>query len=294
MRATLVSFNPTQAATDAGIDTGKAVRYFIYALCDPRDGAIRYVGITRQPVQKRLNSHLREARQGKQLHSSRWLQQLLQQNKRPQIVVLEETTNHQREAFWIQRLHREGCQLTNLTSGGISNYCHSLETRQKISQAGQTRFKDLAGQTIGRLTVLEVAHHKPVRWRCLCSCGQVVLILAQSFSAGRVQSCGCLNRELSAQRTRARARHGMWQSKEYLTWIEMRARCNNPNHSRYDSNGALGVQVCPEWQASFESFLADMGPKPENLVLMRRDVTQNYDPTNCVWATKSELRKQKR
>ncbi len=86
----------------------------------------------------------------------------------------------------------------------------------------------------------------------------------------------------------------MWQSKEYLTWIEMRARCNNPKHPRYGCNGALGVQVCPEWQTSFEQFFADMGAKPENYVLMRKNRTQDYIPFNCVWATKSELRRQVR
>lgn len=305
MRATLVSLRPTQAATDAhrpaltpellaatGEENAKA--YWIYALCDPRDASIRYIGITTQRVQKRLNAHLRLAREGRQLHCSNWLRQLQQEGLRPQIKVLEHTYDARREVFWIERLRAQGCDLTNGTAGGISGYFHSPQARAKIAEAGQKRFKDLSGQTVGRLKVLEVASHQPLCWKCLCSCGREVAVKAQSFSARRVQSCGCLSREGSAQRARNRARHGMWQSREYLTWRDMRACCNKPNHVRYNCNGAKGIRVCPEWQTSFEQFFANMGVKPENYVLMRKDLTKDYNPQNCVWATKSELRRQTR
>lgn len=313
MKVTQVNLEATRTSLDAGrpsltpellAATGarysrsndglEAIRYFIYALCDPCDGKIRYVGITRQAVKKRLAAHLKLARNGAQLHCSCWLRQLLQKGLRPQIMVLEETGDATREVFWIERCRQEGCHLTNGTSGGISGYFHSPEVRAKIAHAGQKRFKDLTGQQIGRLTVIEVAAHSPLSWICECSCGQRVVVKAQSFSSKGVQSCGCLSRELSAERARSRSKHGLWRSKEYLTWIEMRARCNNPNHSRYGCNGALGIQVCPQWQGSFERFLSDMGQKPEVQVLLRKHKAENYCPENCCWGTKSELRRQKR
>lgn len=267
-------------------------RYVIYALRDPRNGNIRYVGITKQPVRKRLSSHLAAARNGKPLHISAWIRQLSKEGLQPLAEVLEETSDTGREAVWTAQFRGEGCDLTNLTGGGVSGYCHTPEVREKIALAGEGHFKDLSGQKIGRLTVLEIAEHRPLRWRCACDCGKIALIAAQSFSARRVESCGCLARELAAERTRNRARHGMWRSKEYLTWIEMRARCNNPKHVRYGCNGALGVRVCARWKAAFEPFLADMGAKPEGRVLMRKDVRLDYGPENCVWATRSKLRKQ--
>lgn len=269
-------------------------RYTIYALRDPRCDEIRYVGITRQTVQKRLTAHLKDARNGAQWHCARWLKQLLGEGLRPQVEILETTSHADREIFWIAHYRAQGCRLTNATSGGVSGYCHSPEARAKISKAGQKRFKDLSGQQIGRLKVLDVAAHQPLRWLCECDCGRRVMIKAQSFASGRVASCGCLSRERAAERARSRARHGMWRSKEYLTWIEMRARCGNPNHARYGCNGGRGIEVCAEWKVSFEQFLSDMGPKPENRVLMRKDTKQNYNPQNCVWATKSELRRQSR
>ena len=269
----------------------KNLCYTIYALRDPRDQEIRYVGITRQTIRRRMNSHLRNARKGATWHSAQWMRQLLRENLLPLVEILEKTNDPEREMFWIAYCCAQGYRLTNKTSGGISGYRHTTEARAKISQAGQNRFKDLTGQQVGRLTILEIAAHQPLRWLCVCSCGRQVVIKAQSFSSRGVRSCGCLSREQAAQRARERTKHGMWRSKEYLTWLGMRARCGNPRHARYECNGGRGIAVCPEWNDSFEQFLADMGPKPENKVLMRKDKTQNDSPQNCVWATRSELRK---
>ena len=322
MKVTQVALRPTQASNEANrpaltpellaatgarysrsndgldaINPDKSVEseplYNIYALRDPRNGEIRYVGITKQTVKKRLIAHLRTARSGAQWHSARWLAQLLEENLRPQIEILERTDDAEREIFWIAHSIAAGYMLTNATSGGISGYHHSTEARAKISEAGQKRFKDLTGQQIGRLTVLEVASHCPLQWLCQCSCGRLTIIPSQSFVSHNVKSCGCLSREGAAERARARAKHGMWQSKEYLAWREMRSRCKNPNHIRYGCNGALGITVCADWQDSFEQFFADIGPKPDKLVLMRKDKNQNYNSQNCVWATRSELRRQK-
>ncbi len=268
--------------------------YLIYALCDPITGDVRYVGITSGSLPKRLGKHLWAARQGQRLYCSNWIRSLLEKNLKPLIKRVEETTDSDREAFWIEHYKNLGCTLTNLTSGGLSTFEHTQETREKISAAAEKHYKDLSGQTIGRLKVISIAGHRPLQWNCLCACGKAKIVSAQSFSAKGVKSCGCLARELAAERTRSRAKHGLWQSKEYLTWIEMRARCNNPNHARYDCNGALGIAVCAQWQQSFEKFFADMGPKPENHVILRENLGENYCPDNCRWATKSELRSRKR
>ncbi len=76
-------------------------------------------------------------------------------------------------------------------------------------------------------------------------------------------------------------------SPEYYTWASMRTRCTNPNHSSFKNYGARGITVCPQW-ASFEQFLADMGPRPEGKTLDRIDTSGNYEPSNCRWATYSE------
>lgn len=78
--------------------------------------------------------------------------------------------------------------------------------------------------------------------------------------------------------------HGMSGSSEYLAWIAMRARCENPDHQAYADYGARGIIVDPAW-SFFEVFFADMGPRPEGFTLERKNNALGYGPTNCVWAT---------
>jgi len=50
------------------------------------------------------------------------------------------------------------------------------------------------------------------------------------------------------------------------------------------------VSVCRGWRESFETFLADMGPKPSPRHSIDRfpDGNGNYEPGNCRWATPAE------
>lgn len=68
-------------------------------------------------------------------------------------------------------------------------------------------------------------------------------------------------------------------------WKNAIRRCGDPRHQDYAYYGARGIQVCERWQ-SFENFVEDMGLRPEGLTLERRDNDGNYEPSNCVWATR--------
>ena len=68
----------------------------------------------------------------------------------------------------------------------------------------------------------------------------------------------------------------------------MKARCQNPKAANYATYGGRGIRVCERWQA-FESFLADMGERPEGLTLDRHPNNDgHYEPGNCRWATKAQ------
>lgn len=83
--------------------------------------------------------------------------------------------------------------------------------------------------------------------------------------------------------------HGDRYSRLYRTWINMRARCNNPNEPKYPLYGGRGITVCEEWEdyPTFKDWALANGYTDE-LTIDRVKVNQNYTPENCVFITNKE------
>lgn len=95
-----------------------------------------------------------------------------------------------------------------------------------------------------------------------------------------------------SKRNRERATHGHTRdfrpTKTYKVWSSMRERCHRTTHPDFPRYGGRGIKICERWN-SFESFLADMGEKPDGKSLDRfPDGDGNYEPGNCRWATWKE------
>lgn len=162
----------------------------------------------------------------------------------------------------------------------------------------------LSGIRFTRLLVIGPAYGTGKRprfsgywWLCRCDCGTEIIALGGQLRFGSPKSCGCLSREITSQRN---YKHGhrfrkMRKSAEYETWKGIRKRCSvSKEHQDYKYYAGRGIKVCERW-SNFETFLADMGPRPSNShSLDRIDPDGNYEPSNCRWATPVEQANNKR
>lgn len=70
----------------------------------------------------------------------------------------------------------------------------------------EKNFVDLTGKQFGRLIVLNRVSNRndKVCWLCRCSCGNETIVYATNLSRGDTRSCGCLQKEITTQRTKGR------------------------------------------------------------------------------------------
>lgn len=92
-----------------------------------------------------------------------------------------------------------------------------------------------------------------------------------------------------------------WRTPEYKAWTAMQRRCYAPEDVSYVNYGARGIRVCDKWRLSFETFLADVGPRPVGTngkrgryTLDRINNDGNYEPGNVRWATWEEQQSNRR
>lgn len=149
-------------------------------------------------------------------------------------------------------------------------------------------------EQFGRLRLVRVlpdrTADKHILGLWLCECGNETTVAMSRVRNGYTKSCGCLIPETS----RMRQKHGMRGSPEYRSWQAMKSRCLDPNSKDYPRWGGIGITVCDEWIASFESFYAHIGTRPDGTTLDRKDNRLGYEPSNVRWATDTEQARNRR
>lgn len=82
---------------------------------------------------------------------------------------------------------------------------------------------NLVGQIFGRLTVIERAENANdghARWLCECECGKTTIVNSNVLKKGHTKSCGCLNREVAAQKAKLQYKNLINKHFGRLTAIE--------------------------------------------------------------------------
>jgi NUMOD3 motif len=135
------------------------VKQQIYGLVDPRDGRIRYIGVTKDTLSRRFSAHEGTARKGGEYPVSRWLRKLSRSDLRASIVLLEETEDRLRERYWIAYYRGQGGKLLNCTGGGEGLFEASPATRAKLSAAN--RGKQLSPEHKAKLAAAQLGRKYP-------------------------------------------------------------------------------------------------------------------------------------
>lgn len=134
----------------------------IYALTDPRDEAVRYVGKTRN-LKLRMYAHKHDKRR---THKFFWLNSLFKEGLTPGVIILQELTTEAEEqwrdaeAFWINKYKAAGERLTNLMEGGYGITKHSELSKAKMAESQRNLSPEKrANQSQGKLGIKQTAEH---------------------------------------------------------------------------------------------------------------------------------------
>lgn len=137
--------------------------WVVYSLATESDG-VRYIGVTKQSIRKRMSAHLYRARSS-DTHKDRWIRSLLARGDVPFCTIVEVGSVGDdwrlAERTWIAKLTLQGVDLVNTTSGGdgCEGYRHSAETRKAASE--RMRGKTLSEGHKAAISASLVGRKKP-------------------------------------------------------------------------------------------------------------------------------------
>ena len=159
-----------------------------------------------------------------------------------------------------------------------------------IDSAGRFVTINLEGKAFGHLTVTgpsEKASNGGTKWWCKCDCGRSVLVWAEVLKRQPNACCKECRRSVISALRKTHGQASGSKTPTYRVWSSMMSRCNNERHPAYKDYGGRGIKVSQPWH-NFEQFFSDMGEKPPQLTIERKDNSMGYSKENCCWVTRKE------
>lgn len=149
--------------------------------------------------------------------------------------------------------------------------------------------KSWLGKKVNRLTIIEIlgTENGKTRVKCICECGVQAVIRFDSLMNSSTKSCGCLHGESVNQQEES------WHL-IYIIWAGMRTRCNTKHAKAYKNYGAIGVEICPEWDEfiPFYNWCRANGWKKglqiDKDILSTEIPGKIYSPSTCCFVTRKQ------
>jgi hypothetical protein len=119
----------------------------IYALIDPNDGMVKYVGKTEMSLNRRLYYHIYDLYKCTNIHKKNWFNKLLIKNQKPHIILIDEVDYIDWkfwEIYWISQFRSWDFKLVNYSLGGegwTSNDVKNLWKQKEYREFHTNRVK---------------------------------------------------------------------------------------------------------------------------------------------------------
>ncbi len=158
---------------------------------------------------------------------------------------------------------------------------------------------DHTGRVFGKLTVVSrVPGTRPIKWECLCECGEIAIVLAGNLTKKTkpTQSCGCLKTKPPSSLSHGLSRHRV--NMIYHNMVQRTTNQNSPLWPYYGGRPGCPITTCDRWLESdglgFLNFIEDMGIPEDGMTIERIDNSKGYSKSNCAWKTMHAQSRNKR